>query len=150
MNPLIKKTTDSQKALEIARKLPDYFDEGGLKQIEKDSKENMLFGAYLEDEMIGFACYKEVNQDVIEMLWLGVLPDKQGNGVGEKLVRECLESFSGKYKVCKVKTLSEDDPYEPYKKTRAFYRRLGFIPVETIKPYPGWGDNTCQIFIKNI
>lgn len=29
------------------------------------------------------------------------------------------------------------------------YKKLGFIPLETISPYKDWGkDNPCQIFVK--
>jgi len=59
-----------------------------------------------------------------------------------------LVELSSEYKVCEVKTLSDKDPYEPYRKTRDFYKNIGFIPIETIDPYPGWGEgNPCQIFV---
>lgn len=144
----IKKTTDFQKAYEIAKSLPEYFDEDGLKSIEQDTKNHMLFGAYLDNEMIGFATYKEINDEAIEMSWLGVLPQYQGKNYGKTLVEESLKELAKKYKVCEVKTLSDSDSYEPYKKTRTFYKNIGFIPIETISPYPGWGDNPCQIFVK--
>lgn len=74
MNIEIKQTTESQKAYEIAKSLPEYFNEGGLKSIKQDTKNHMLFATYLDNEMIGFAAYKEINDKVIEMSWLGVLP----------------------------------------------------------------------------
>lgn len=148
MNIEIKQTTESQKAYEIAKSLPEYFNEGGLKSIEQDTKNHMLFAAYLDNEMIGFATYKEINDQVIEMSWLGILPQYQGKNYGKTLVEKSLSELAQKYKVCEVKTLSDSDGYEPYKKTRLFYKNMGFIPIETINPYPGWGDNPCQIFVK--
>lgn len=145
-----RKTNDAESAFQIAKMLPDFFNEGGLKQIEKDTKNHLLYGAYFEGEMMGFVTYKEINSDTVEMSWLGILPDKQGKGIGTDLVRRSLEDLSLKYKVCEVKTLSDTDPYEPYKRTRAFYKSIGFIPIETIKSYPDWGDNPCQIFVKFI
>ena len=121
MNFTIKKSTDSQKAYDIAKSLPEYFDEGGLKSIEQDTKNHMLFGAYLDNEMIGFAIYKEINNEAVEMSWLGVLLQYQGKNYGKTLVEVSLKELSQKYKVCEVKTLSDSDTYEPYKKTRAFY-----------------------------
>ena len=48
-----------------------------------------------------------------------------------------------------MKILSEIDPDSQFAKTRNFYKKLGFIPLETISPYPGWGkENPCQIFVK--
>lgn len=146
----IRKSVDAEKAFGIAKKLPEFFDEGGLRKIEEETRVHTLYGAYSGEEMVGFVTYKEINSDTIEMTWLGVIPEQQGNGVGTKLVNESLDDMSSKYKVCEVKTLSETDPYEPYKKTRIFYKSLGFVPIETIDPYPGWGDNPCQIFVKFI
>lgn len=148
MDVIIRKTNDSDKAFNIAKILPDFFDEDGLKSIEQDTKNHILYGAYMREEMVGFATYKEINSETIEMTWLAVVPGKQGLGIGSKLVNESLGEMDSKYKVCEVKTLSETDPYGPYKKTRAFYKSLGFIPIETISPYPGWGDNPCQIFVR--
>ncbi len=145
---VIRKTNDSDKAFEIAKKLPDFFNTGGLKSIEQDTKNHLLFGAYSDNEMFGFATYKEINSDTVEMSWLGILPEAQGKGIGKKLVEESLKELAVKYKVCEVKTLSETDPYEPYKKTRTFFKNINFIPIETIFPYPNWGDNPCQIFVR--
>ena len=146
----IRKSKDAEEAFLIASKLPDFFNEDGLRKIKEDTKNHILYGAYLEGNMVGFVTYVEINSDAVEMSWLGVLPEKQKNGIGKKLVTQSLREMSSTYKVCEVKTLSETDPYEPYKNTRAFYKCLGFIPIETIHPYPGWGDNPCQIFIKCI
>ena len=143
---IIKKTENADGALQIAEKLPEFFDAGGLKSIANDSKTQTLYGAFDGETMIGFAIYKEINKDAVEMSWLGVLPEEQGKGVGAKLVEESLHELAEHYKVCEVKTLSDTDPYEPYKKTREFYKRMNFTPIETISPYPGWGDNPCQIF----
>ncbi len=148
MEIIIKKSKDNIAAYEIAKKLPEFFDAGGLKSIEEDTKKHVLFGAYDGSKMVGFCTYKEINSDTVEMSWLGVLPENQGVGVGKKLVEESLKELSLTYKVCEVKTLSDTDPYEPYKQTRAFYKSLNFIPIETINPYPGWGDNPCQIFVR--
>ncbi|MBI5306679.1 GNAT family N-acetyltransferase [Candidatus Wolfebacteria bacterium] len=148
MNIEIKQTNECKKAYEIAKSLPEYFHKDGLKSIERDTKNHMLFGAYLNNELIGFAVYKEINNEAIEMLWLGILRQYHRKGYGKILVERNLAEFSKKYKVCKVKTISDSDDYEPYKKTRAFYRNLGFIPIETISPYPGWDNDPCQIFVK--
>jgi len=150
MSLIIKLTTDSETAYAIACQLPDYFDASGLADIKTDSKNHILYGAYLDDKMIGFATYKEYNHDVIEMTWLGISPSYQGNRYGEELVSFSLENLSKSYRFCKVKTLAETDSYEPYKNTRDFYQRMGFVSVEIISPYPGWGDNPCQIFVKTL
>jgi len=150
MKIIIKKTDEADKAFLIAQKLPDFFDAKGLGQIKQDTKNHILYGAYLGKKLIGFATYKEINLDTIEMTWLGVLPKEQRLGVGAKLVNESLNELSSKYKICEVKTLAETDPYEPYKKTRSFYKSIGFVPGKIISPYSEWGNNPCQVFTKII
>ena len=144
----IRKTEDANAAFELAKQLPDFFDALGLNRIQEDTKNHMLFGAFDGEYMVGFASYEEITPQSVEMTWLGVTPQMQGKGVGTQLVEESLKELSKRYSVCEVKTLSEVDPYEPYKKTREFYKKLGFIPIETIHPYPSWGDNPCQIFVR--
>lgn len=143
-------TTDIASAFAIAQKLPEYFDPQGLKEIERDTKIHTLYGAFLGNEMVGFVTYNEINHETIEMTWLAISPDKQGNGIGEKLVTESLADLPPKYTACEVKTLAETDLYEPYKNTRAFYLRIGFVTKEIIDPYPAWGNNPCQVFRKTI
>lgn len=148
---VITLTKDSDKAYQIASQLSEYFNEDGLKTIKQDVQNDILFGAYQDNEMIGFITYKEINPDVVEISWTAILPHYQGKGIGTQLITESLKMLSSKYKICEVKTLSEEHPDEGYKKTRSFYKNLGFIALETISPYPGWGeDNPCQIFVKCI
>jgi ribosomal protein S18 acetylase RimI-like enzyme len=149
MDIVIKKSDEAEKAYGIAQKLPDYFNEKGLKSIKEDVKTQFLYGAYKNGEMVGFITYKELNPEAIEITWTAVLPDTQGEGVGSKLVLESLQQLGDNYKVCEVKTLSDTHPDTGYKRTREFYKRLGFIPLETIYSYPGWDEkNPCQIFVK--
>lgn len=146
---MIKPTINYSGVLAIANELKEYFSEDGLKQIEKDTQCSTIFGAYDGAKMVGFVMYKKLNSQAVEMLWLGVLPSYQGGGIGGILVNESLRCIGDSYKICEVKTLSESDDYEPYQKTREFYKRLGFISLETINPYPGWID-PCQIFVKSL
>ena len=145
----IKRTKNVKGTLEIAKNLPDYFNEKGLLQISKDVKRHHLFGVFIGKKMVGFATYKKVNRDVLEITWLGISLEFQRRGIGGKLVQESLRQMRNKYKLCIVKTLADSDSSKPYKKTRAFYKAIGFIPLEPISPYPGWdSDNPCQIFVK--
>ena len=50
----IKKSNDNVTAHEIAKKLPEFFDVGGLKSIEEDTKKHILYGAYVDNIMVGF------------------------------------------------------------------------------------------------
>ena len=149
MNININKISDYRSALDIARRNPHFFNSNGLKTMEEDFKSGILFGAFDDQKIIGFICFKELNNQAVELAWIAVDPGYQGEGIGTRLVNECLKLLPKKYLVCEVKTLSEIDPDPEYAKTREFYKKLGFIPLETISPYKDWGtENPCQIFVK--
>lgn len=149
MKILIKANSDKQKAFDIASSLTNSFDDRGLASMKKDLEDQKLFGAFLEDRMVGFVVYKELNPEVIELAWMGILKENQGKGIGAKLLFESLRLLDKKYKACEVKTLAETHSDPGYAKTREFYKKLDFIPLEIISPYPGWSkDSPCQIFVK--
>lgn len=148
MNVVIKKTDQYEKAAQIAEACRNYF-KTGMQQLSKDIRTHLLYGAFIREKLVGFITYKENNENVIEISWLAVLPEYRNTGTGTELVVKTLEDLRRKYQVCEVKTLAETHPDLGYAKTRNFYKKLGFIPLEIITPYPGWSDDSpCQIFIK--
>jgi len=149
MNTQIKKTTDIPIALSIAKKNPHYFNPPGLKAMEIDLNTGLLMGAYSDDKMVGFINFRELNNQTVELVWMAVDPDFQDQGIGGQLIKKGIELLPKKYLICETKTLSEIDPDPQYARTRNFYFKQGFIPLETINPYPGWGkNNPCQLFVK--
>ena len=149
MNIQVNTILDYEAALDIAKRNSHFFNSHGLKLMEKDFKVGFLFGAYDNKNLLGFVCFKELNSQATELAWMAVEPEYKNKGFGTILVNEGLKLLPNKYLVCEVKTLSEIDPDKEYAKTRNFYKKLGFIPLETIDPYPAWGvDNPCQIFVK--
>lgn len=148
MKILVKKTKEHEKVIQVAEASRNYF-KTGVQQLLKDIKSHLLYGAFIEEKIVGFITYKEHNKDVIEISWLAVLPEYRNDGVGTQLVLKTLDDLRYTYQVCKVKTLAEIHPDAGYAKTRNFYKKLGFISLEIINPYPGWDENNpCEIFIK--
>jgi len=145
----IKRTDRYEDAYEIAKALSEYFNEGGLKLIKESVKNEVLYGAFEGDKMIGFTTYKILNPEAIELSFIGILPDYRGKGTGSFFVQETLKEIGSGYKVCEVKTLAETVEDENYARTRNFWRKQGFIPIEIIDPYPGWDPgNPCQILVR--
>ena len=151
-NTIIKKTNQREAALELAKELPDYFNEQGLKSLTKDLESQELYGAFIDKKMIGFMTFRKADLAALEITWLAINPKYQNQGIGTKLVRETLNLFSNKgYKICYVKTLAETAEDDGYSKTRAFYKKLGFNTLEIISPYPGWTkENPCQILASSL
>ena len=149
MDIQINKTSDYKSALDIAKKNSHFFNSEGLKTMVEDFKTGFLYRAQSGQNTVGFICFKELNDLAIELVWMGVEPRQQGLGIGTFLVNEGLKLLPQKYAICETKTLSEIDPDPEYAKTRSLYKKLGFIPLETISPYKDWGvDNPCQFFVK--
>ena len=78
----------------------------------------------------------------------GVIPEHHCNGVGKAIYREVeryLIQNGCKYVI--VKTLSDKVHYEPYERTRIFYKSIGFEPLTTLTEM--WDEeNPCLIILK--
>ena len=148
MDITIKETKHFEEADAIAKSSHDYF-ETGFEQLIKDVRSHILYGAFIGEKMVGFITYKIVSEGVVEISWLAVAPECRQKGIGTKLVTDTLKNLKTKYQMCEVKTLAETHPDLGYAKTRNFYKKLGFVSLEIIDPYPAWGkNNPCQIFVK--
>jgi GNAT superfamily N-acetyltransferase len=81
---------------------------------------------------------------------MGVLPSRHRQGTGRRLI-ERAEQFCAErgMKFLTVKTLADIHPDEGYAKTRAFYRAMGFTPLEVFPLY--WDEsNPCLFMAKGI
>jgi hypothetical protein len=59
------------------------------------------------------------------------------------------EIHNNNVKFLMVQTLGESHPDRHYKRTREFYSKVGFYPLEEIKEI--WGkENPCLIMVKTI
>lgn len=146
----ISPTSDSKSCLSIIRANDHYF--GGAEPIQqrKSIEEGIKYGAFIDNHMVGCIVFKKLNDEVFEIIWLAVLPEFQGQGIGSELLIQSIKFLPSTCKTIEVKTLAEIDPDPGYARTRKFYQRHGFVSQQIIDPYPEWGnDNPCQIFVKN-
>ncbi len=138
--------TERKACLEIARNLPEWFNETGLKAIEKDLKSEITLIA-LDKEVLGFIIIKPLNKKALEILWMAVRREYHGEGIGTEML-EFVEGWAKErgFEVLVVKT-SGDLSYKPYDATRRFYERNGFVRIAPIDPYPGWGE-PALVYVK--
>lgn len=139
----IKKANDREKieAFEIAKELKEWFNQKGLENMVLDFEINNLAVAIGEDKVVGFVCYSSYSGKIL-LLWTAVKREEQGRGIGEKLLKwlEEMAKNLGLLSI-EVETLSDEDDYEPYKKTRDFYYKNGFKKVLYKKAeFEGWDD----------
>ncbi|MFW6287579.1 MAG: GNAT family N-acetyltransferase [bacterium] len=135
----------------ILRKLPEWFgNEEALKNYIYTVKGKKFYAAYDDDLVVGFICLKINNQYTADIYLTGVLKDYHRKGIGRKLLIQSEEYLvdSG-YKLFMVKTLGGSSDYEYYKKTRIFYKSMGFYPLEEFKEI--WDEeNPCLIMVKSL
>jgi len=107
-----------------------------------------VFAAFLEEEAIGFVALKSHNEFTSEICVMGVKPTHHGQGVGRALLVACEEiCHANGTRYLTVKTLADTHPSKSYAKTRAFYRAVGFLPLEIFPLY--WDkDSPCLVMAK--
>ncbi|WP_297062551.1 GNAT family N-acetyltransferase [Thermococcus sp.] len=142
--------TESERlaCLEIAKALPEWFNEAGLKAMEHDLKSETTFIAVENGRVLGFITVKHLNEKALEILWMVVRRELRGKGIGTEMLRFVERLAKANFEVLVVKT-SGDLSYKPYDETRRFYERRGFVRVALIDPYPEWGEEAI-IYVKCI
>ena len=134
----------------ILRSLPQWFGiESAILDYIKDVQ-TMETWVAKDSNSVGFISLNKHNPQTAEIHVMGLLPEIQGKKVGSELIRKAEESLiSQGFKFLTVKTLSEKRPDENYDKTRKFYLKYGFTPIEEFRTL--WGEhNPCLMMIKNL
>lgn len=131
--------------------LPLWF---GIPEANKEYCEGVRDKTFIKicdsDEDIGFASLKRNNEYVLEIYVMGIKNKYHRQGIGKRLVREIIDfAKRNGYLYLEVKTLDESRESEEYRKTRLFYKRVGFIPIDVM--LNEWGNNNpCLIMLMNI
>lgn len=135
----------------VLRQLPEWFgiEESIVEYVDK-AKETIFYAAYDNDKAIGFLSLKFNNEYTSEIYAMGVIKEYHNKKIGRDLVEMVVRySKESDYKFLMVKTLGESHPDKYYKKTREFYIKSGFYPIEEIKEI--WGEQTpCLLMIRNL
>lgn len=151
----ILKISDNEKKSKIAdyilRHLPEWFGiEEAIVEYVKGTQNTDFYAAYVSGKPVGFISVKTNNIYTSEVYVIGMLKEYHSNGIGRELLKTAEKRLiENQVKFLMVKTLGESHPDKNYKKTRKFYERVGFYPLEEIKEI--WGEeNPCLIMIKNL
>jgi GNAT superfamily N-acetyltransferase len=145
--------TEEDKKEKVCRntlkELPLWF---GLPQSNEEYCDKVKLYRFIEilneGKGIGFVSIKSNNEFVAEIYVMGILPQYHRQGIGTLLMeRICIELKRNGYRYLEVKTLDESRESEEYRKTRLFYEKVGFIPLDVV--LHEWGEeNPCLIMIK--
>jgi GNAT superfamily N-acetyltransferase len=155
MHIIVRRVSDPDEKSAITRNvmhaLPTWF--SPPEDIEKKAvihRDYPFFAAYASGDPIGFIALKIHNAHTAEINVIGVLESCHRNGAGRLLVcgaeGYCVE---GGYRFLTVKTLDASAVYEPYNRTRAFYKEMGFFPLEVF-PLHWIDENPCLFLAKSL
>jgi GNAT superfamily N-acetyltransferase len=135
----------------LLRGLPEWF---GIESAVVDYVEDarrlptvLAWPAGRRDDPIGVLLLRRHFPTAAEIHLMAVRRDWHRCGVGTALVTaaERLAGADGA-NLLSVKTLGPSHPDPNYRRTRAFYHALGFLPVQELHGL--WPDNPCLIMVK--
>jgi ribosomal protein S18 acetylase RimI-like enzyme len=117
---------DRVSAVAVARSLPEWFNALGIEQITEDLRHQMGAVAEVNGDVVGFVTWCS-QEGLGEIGWIAVIADHHRHGIGARLLEIAEDHLrnSGVTEV-QVETLGDSIDYEPYERTRAFYRAVGF------------------------
>lgn len=118
---------DIEAVIQIAQALPDWFDANARQRaIPVDLRFQDGFVAEEDGQILGFMTLY-VAEGRVNIGWMGVLPDHQGQGIGGQLIAAA-EDFCRECGIPELATytLGDSVDYPPYAATRAFYFAEGF------------------------
>ncbi|MEX2372420.1 MAG: GNAT family N-acetyltransferase [Dehalococcoidia bacterium] len=136
----------------VLRSLPEWFGmESANAQYEADIPGLDTFTATDEaGDLLGFLAVKAHNEESQEIWVMAVRREWHRHGVGTRLMHTAeawLASLGVRY--VQVKTQGPSRDYEPYARTRAFYRAMAYVPIEEFTTL--WDEeNPALLLVKRI
>lgn len=117
---------DQPAVLEVARTLATWFHPVDQMALALDLKEHEGFIALDGGEVVGFLTYHFLSDKAAELSWFGVLPGRQGQGIGRYLLAQLESTLLVRGgETLELSTVPAD--HEPaFIPTNAFYERHGF------------------------
>ncbi|WP_432880515.1 GNAT family N-acetyltransferase [Kribbella sp. CA-245084] len=102
--------------------------------------------ARTDGEPAGVLLYRQHFPQAAEIHLMAVAPNWHRQGIGAALVRRLVSDLhGGGCQLLQVKTLGPSRPNAGYGATRAFYRAMGFLPLEELMDL--WDDNPCLLMV---
>ena len=112
----------------LTARLPEWFAQAEANRHYAEHAEILeAWVAWIDDRPGGLLLLKRHSAVSAEIYWLGVAPDHHRQGIGRALIGAVEHRLKEeKIRFLFVMTLHPEDPYEPYRRTRLFYERMGF------------------------
>lgn len=140
-----------QITLAIMHALPLWFSPPeDIDRKAKTHRDYPFFAVLDEGVPVAFAALKIHNRYTADIYNIGVLDQYQHHGLGHLLIRAILDYCKERnFVFLTVKTLDESANYPPYDRTRAFYAKEGFLPLEMFPLF--WdAENPCLFLARTV
>jgi GNAT superfamily N-acetyltransferase len=110
------------------------------------AEEGPAYVVEIDGAVEGLMILKPHFESAVEVYFLAVRPGRHRNGIGRALI-EAADAFAAARgaSYLTVKTLGPSAEYEPYARTRAFYRAVGFLPLEEFTEL--WNPENPALFM---
>ena len=131
----------------ILRALPEWF---GIAEAIDDYVREVAALPTLAYDDAGFLALKAHGLYAAEIYVMGVLRERQREGIGTALIAAAEDRLRGEgVEYLQVKTLGPSRPSAHYERTRRFYEKVGFRPLEEIHGI--WSEgNPCLLMVKRL
>lgn len=136
---------------QVLRSLPGWFGiESSLLEYVRDTARLPTFAEWRDDKVVGFLSLRQHFPKAWELHCIAVHRDHRGSGIGRRLVEHAERWLINQGAVfLQVKTIADTSPNPEYRETRAFYDRLGFMPLEVFPEL--WSpQNPCLLLVKRL
>jgi XTP/dITP diphosphohydrolase len=134
---------------DILRTLPEWFGiETARQQYVQEAAERPMLVAREGADIVGFLTLARHAPRAWEIHAMGIRPEKHRRGIGQRLLSAAETALRQQgAEFLSVKTLSASRDYEPYERTRRFYRAMGFRPLMEL-PTLWSAEDPCLVMIK--
>jgi GNAT superfamily N-acetyltransferase len=143
IRPLV--ATDGEACDHVVASLPYFFGQpAGIAACAEAVRSQRGWVAEAAGDIAGFITIEARFPESVEITWLAVRADRRRSGVGRMLVERAVRDARERdASLLMPETVGPSEP-EPgvtdgYGGTRAFYARLGFLPVKEVR-LEGWTD----------
>ena len=146
----IVQRSDPNAVERLLRALPDWFGiEQSLREYVEDARTKPTYLAIdsATTEAIGALLITRHFPESAEMHVLAVDPGHHRRGIGTALAQRFEDDMRADgARLLEVKTLGPSCPDESYAKTLAFYRAMGYLPLEELQGL--WPEEPALILVK--
>lgn len=147
VSEVISSDDKSRITKSILRKLPEWF---GIEEATQHYIDTVKDSIFFTVNHHGFIALIPTSEHVLDIYVMGIDPTHHRDGIGSALIfKAATYGRTHGYQYLSVKTLDKSHPSEAYKKTRRFYKRVGFVEVEVF-PELWDSSNPCLLMMMKL